>query len=148
MLCVCRAGGGGGLNTKDCPDCPDLTHHSHPSFLQVACLSSMRVSQVCVYLKTCALRPTPLIVTLICVTLCHTDTCSRSHSLSQSITTQTNTTRYLDLHELHRVFTNAKFGRQIDYLEYLGSLSAFGAIPKHERLKAPYRCVFVWCVVC
>lgn len=47
--------------------------------------------------------------------------------------------RYLDLHELHRVFTNGKFGRQIDYLEYLGSLANFAAIPKHERLKAPYR---------
>lgn len=47
--------------------------------------------------------------------------------------------RYLDLHELHRLFTNGRFGRQIDYLEYLGSLSAFGSLPKHERLKAPYR---------
>jgi hypothetical protein len=49
--------------------------------------------------------------------------------------------RYLDLHELHRVFTNAKFGRQVDYLEYLSQLSNFAPLPKHERLKAPYRCV-------
>ena len=47
--------------------------------------------------------------------------------------------RYLDLHELHRVFTNGKFGRQVDYLEYLGSLNDFDALTKHERLKAPYR---------
>jgi len=51
--------------------------------------------------------------------------------------------RHLDLHELHRVFTNGKFGRQIDYLEYLGSLANFAAIPKHERLKAPYRWALV-----
>eukprot|EP00879_Flechtneria_rotunda_P009192 GHRR01009625.1.p1 GENE.GHRR01009625.1~~GHRR01009625.1.p1 ORF type:complete len:514 (+),score=175.71 GHRR01009625.1:1274-2815(+) len=47
--------------------------------------------------------------------------------------------RYLDLHELHHVFTNAKFGRQVDYLEYLGSLADFGSINKPVKLAKRYR---------
>lgn len=67
----------------------------------------------------------------------NTNHLSLSPPLTHAIHSQIR--RYLDLHELHRVFTNAKFGRQIDYLEYLGSLSSFGVLPKQERLKAPYR---------
>lgn len=47
--------------------------------------------------------------------------------------------RYLDLHELHRAFTNAKFGRQCDYLEYLGALADFGSIERDKKLARPYR---------
>lgn len=47
--------------------------------------------------------------------------------------------RYLDLHELHRVFTNSKFGRQCEYLEYLNTLADLGSIEKHLKLAKPYR---------
>lgn len=47
--------------------------------------------------------------------------------------------RYLDMHELHRAFTNARFGRQIDYLEYLGAFADSSAVPKHLKLTQPYR---------
>jgi splicing factor 3A subunit 3 len=46
---------------------------------------------------------------------------------------------YLDLHELHRAFTNARFGRQVDYLEYLTSFADFSATPQHLKLAAGYR---------
>ncbi|KAF8066290.1 hypothetical protein HT031_002613 [Scenedesmus sp. PABB004] len=47
--------------------------------------------------------------------------------------------RYLDLHDLHRAFTNAKFGRQCDYLDYCGSLTDFSEIARHLKLGKPYR---------
>jgi hypothetical protein len=46
---------------------------------------------------------------------------------------------YLDLHELHRLFTNAKFGRQCEYLEFLGALADFGSIARDRKLTRPYR---------
>eukprot|EP00878_Enallax_costatus_P015542 GHUV01016279.1.p1 GENE.GHUV01016279.1~~GHUV01016279.1.p1 ORF type:complete len:477 (+),score=184.94 GHUV01016279.1:401-1831(+) len=47
--------------------------------------------------------------------------------------------RYLDLHELHRVFQNAKFGRRCDYLEYLNHLADFASIDKTLKFTKPYR---------
>ncbi|KAI8468016.1 MAG: splicing factor 3a, subunit 3 [Monoraphidium minutum] len=47
--------------------------------------------------------------------------------------------RYLDMHELHRAFTNARFGRQLDYLEYLASFADLAAIPQPLKLTAGYR---------
>ncbi|KIY97134.1 Splicing factor 3A subunit 3 [Monoraphidium neglectum] len=47
--------------------------------------------------------------------------------------------RYLDMHELHRAFTNARFGRQLDYVEYLSSFADFSTAPKHLKLGQPYR---------
>ena len=47
--------------------------------------------------------------------------------------------RFLDLHEHHLRFTNSKFGRQMDYLEYVRTLVAFGEIPRHQRLTKAYR---------
>lgn len=44
------------------------------------------------------------------------------------------------MHELHRAFANARFGRQADYLEYLSSFADLAAVPKHLKLNAAYRC--------
>jgi splicing factor 3A subunit 3 len=46
--------------------------------------------------------------------------------------------RYLDLHELYRLFTNAPFGRQVDYLAYLDALSDFGAIARPKKFHKSY----------
>lgn len=46
--------------------------------------------------------------------------------------------RYLDLHELHNTFVNAKFGRQLDYLTYLQQLSYFSEVPPTQRCAPQY----------
>ena len=66
--------------------------------------------------------------------VCHVSTCYYFPLICYYV-------RYLDLHEQHRTFTNASFGRQVDYLEYLGTLATFDSIPKNLRLTKPYRCV-------
>jgi Pre-mRNA-splicing factor SF3A3, of SF3a complex, Prp9 len=48
--------------------------------------------------------------------------------------------RYLDLHEHFHAFVNAKFGRKLDYIEYVANIDNFNAIPRHHRLNQPYRC--------
>lgn len=47
--------------------------------------------------------------------------------------------RYLDVHEHFHRFVNAKFGKQLDYLEYLTSFSDVSEISKQHRLSKPYR---------
>ncbi len=47
--------------------------------------------------------------------------------------------RYLDVHEHFHRFVNAKFGKQLDYLEYLTSFSDVLEISKQHRLSKPYR---------
>lgn len=47
--------------------------------------------------------------------------------------------RYLDLHELHNTFVNAKFGRQVDYLTYLQQLTYFSEVPATQRSAPPYQ---------
>lgn len=54
--------------------------------------------------------------------------------------------RYLDLHELHRAFSNSKFGRQIDYLEYLSTCADFSSVPKHQKFTKAYRYVRQCCM--
>ena len=46
--------------------------------------------------------------------------------------------RYLDLHELFRMYTNAPFGSKTDYLAYLDSLAAFAAIPRPKKFHKSY----------
>ncbi len=48
--------------------------------------------------------------------------------------------RYLDLHEPFHRWVNAKFGSQIDYVEYLTGFAALDAVPRAQRLTKPYRC--------
>ena len=47
--------------------------------------------------------------------------------------------RYLDVHEHFHRFVNAKFGKQLDYLEYLTSFSEVSGISRQHRLGKPYR---------
>ena len=47
--------------------------------------------------------------------------------------------RYLDVHEHFHHFVNAKFGKQLDYLEYLTSFSDMADISRQHRLSKPYR---------
>ena len=47
--------------------------------------------------------------------------------------------RYLDVHEHFRNYVNAKFGKQLDYLEYLTSFSDVSGITRQFRLSKPYR---------
>ena len=47
--------------------------------------------------------------------------------------------RYLDVHEHFHHFVNAKFGKQLDYLEYLTSFSDVSGISRQHRLGKPYR---------
>jgi hypothetical protein len=54
------------------------------------------------------------------------------------LTSNNHTNSYLDLHELHREFTNAKFGRPLGYVEYLGALADFADVPRALKLGAPY----------
>jgi hypothetical protein len=42
--------------------------------------------------------------------------------------------RYLDLHELYNEFVNAKFGRQMEYFEYLQLLTEFNSISRGLRM--------------
>jgi len=46
---------------------------------------------------------------------------------------------YLDMHELHRAFYNARFGRQCDYLEFLSTFADLSAVDKPLKLSQPYR---------
>lgn len=48
--------------------------------------------------------------------------------------------RYLDMHAHYHTFVNSKFGRQCDYVEYLGSFANVDEIPRQQRLSKPYRC--------
>lgn len=47
--------------------------------------------------------------------------------------------RYLDVHEHFHRYVNAKFGKQLDYLEYLTSFSEFSEVSRQHRLSKPYR---------
>ena len=47
--------------------------------------------------------------------------------------------RYLDVHEHFHCYVNAKFGKQLDYLEYLTSFSEFSEVSRQHRLSKPYR---------
>ncbi|KAK9814485.1 hypothetical protein WJX72_006646 [[Myrmecia] bisecta] len=47
--------------------------------------------------------------------------------------------RFLDLHEHHNRFLNSKFGRQVEYAEYVSSLTAFDQVPRQQRLARAYR---------
>ena len=47
--------------------------------------------------------------------------------------------RYLDLHTHYHVFVNAKFGAQLDYVEYLTSFAKLEGVPRAQRLTKPYR---------
>ena len=46
--------------------------------------------------------------------------------------------RYLDLHELFRMYTNAPFGAKTDYLTYLDGVAAFSAIPRPKKFHKSY----------
>ena len=46
--------------------------------------------------------------------------------------------RYLDLHELFRMYTNAPFGAKTDYLAYLDGLATLHAVPRPKRFHASY----------
>lgn len=46
--------------------------------------------------------------------------------------------RYLDLHELHRQYVNAKFGKEVDYYTYVSSLADFSGVARAQRLGRPY----------
>ena len=48
--------------------------------------------------------------------------------------------RYLDLHEPFHRWVNAKFGSQIDYVEYLTGFAVLDGVPRAQRLTKPYRC--------
>ena len=50
--------------------------------------------------------------------------------------------RYLDLHTHYHVFVNAKFGAQLDYIEYLTSFAKLEEVPRPQRLTKPYRLLF------
>ena len=52
--------------------------------------------------------------------------------------------RCLDLHEHYLRFINNKFGRKIEYFEYVSSAIDFASIPRQAKLGKPYR----WVVVC
>ncbi len=41
--------------------------------------------------------------------------------------------RFLDLHDQYNNFTNAKFGRKLDYYQYMDCFADFGAIPKTKK---------------
>ncbi len=47
--------------------------------------------------------------------------------------------RFLDLHESFNRFINSKFGRQMDYAEYLESVDSFDDIKRHHRFSKAYR---------
>lgn len=47
--------------------------------------------------------------------------------------------RYLDLHEHFHTFVNAKFGKQLDYVEYLVSFAGLDDIARPQRLTKQYR---------
>ena len=47
--------------------------------------------------------------------------------------------RYLDLHELYQEFVNAKFGRQMEYFEYLQVLTEFNSISRGLRMGTKYK---------
>mmetsp|Transcript_43189 Transcript_43189/g.102494 ORF Transcript_43189/g.102494 Transcript_43189/m.102494 type:complete len:578 (+) Transcript_43189:89-1822(+) len=47
--------------------------------------------------------------------------------------------RCLDLHHLHQIYLNSKFGKKIDYITYINNLSNFSEIPRQLRLSRPYR---------
>ncbi len=41
--------------------------------------------------------------------------------------------RYLDLHQPFQAFTNARFGRKLDYYQYMDCFADFSAIPKERK---------------
>ena len=47
--------------------------------------------------------------------------------------------RYLDVHEHFHRYVNAKFGKQLDYLEYLTSFWEVSDISRQHRLSEAYR---------
>ena len=47
--------------------------------------------------------------------------------------------RYLDLHEPYQTFINSKFGRQMEYAEYVRTLMAWSEVLRPHRLNKPYR---------
>ena len=47
--------------------------------------------------------------------------------------------RYLDVHEHFHQYVNAKFGKQLDYLEYLTSFWEVSDISRQHRLSDSYR---------
>lgn len=47
--------------------------------------------------------------------------------------------RYLDLNEHHMRFFAAKFGRRLEYFEYLTTFADFASVPRQYRLTKPYR---------
>ena len=47
--------------------------------------------------------------------------------------------RYLDVHEHFHQYVNAKFGKQLDYLEYLTSFWEVSDISRQHRLSESYR---------
>eukprot|EP00798_Chlamydomonas_sp_ICE-L_P018774 gene18774-25310_t len=46
--------------------------------------------------------------------------------------------RTLDLHEHFQSFVNAKFGRKLEYHEYLACFTELGAVPRQYKLAKPY----------
>ena len=54
--------------------------------------------------------------------------------------------RYLDVHEHFHQYVNAKFGKQLDYLEYLTSFWEVSDISRQHRLSESYRqaAAFLW----
>ncbi|GJU86309.1 splicing factor SF3a60 [Tanacetum coccineum] len=46
--------------------------------------------------------------------------------------------RYLDMHELHRDFVNSKFGKQIDYSEFIEVFPQLQHIPSKMKMSRPY----------
>jgi len=49
--------------------------------------------------------------------------------------------RFLDLHEHHQNWQNAKFGAHVDYYSYVSSLPThLSDVPRAQRLTAAYRC--------
>lgn len=47
--------------------------------------------------------------------------------------------RFLDLHESFNRFINSKFGRPMEYAEYVASLDSFEGIKRHHRFSKAYR---------
>jgi hypothetical protein len=47
--------------------------------------------------------------------------------------------RYLDLHDHFRHFINAKFGRKLEYPEYVSLIAHFDDIPRQQRSTKAYR---------
>lgn len=47
--------------------------------------------------------------------------------------------RYLDLHELYNEYVNSKFGRQMEYFEYLQVLAEFNSVSRGLRMSRAYR---------